>query len=98
MKLSGGEQESYRWEMCADTTRPTVSIIEPPKQDDAKSNTPFGFGRVLRVDLIEVEPLVFEGEGAMGIMQMGFLRMAAGGNIQGGSEHRLHDHQPEETE
>lgn len=32
----------------------------------------------------------------MGIMQMGTLRMAAGGDIRGGSEHRLHDHQPED--
>lgn len=33
---------------------------------------------------------------AMGIMEMGGLLMAAGGDVQGGSKHRLHDHQPDE--
>src|SRR5258708_1505468 len=34
---------------------------------------------------------------AMGIMKMGSLRMAAGGDVQGGSKHLIHEHQaPEE--
>ena len=33
----------------------------------------------------------------MGIMKAGSLRLACGGDIQGSSEHSLHDHQPEET-
>ena len=33
---------------------------------------------------------------AMGIMKMGTLSMAAGGDVQGGSKHLLHLHQPEE--
>lgn len=34
----------------------------------------------------------------MGIMQMGSLRMAAGGDLGSGSQHRLHDHQPPEKD
>jgi hypothetical protein len=35
---------------------------------------------------------------AMGIMKLGPLRMAAGGNIDGGSRHLLHEHQPPEQD
>jgi hypothetical protein len=33
---------------------------------------------------------------AMGVMKLGELRLAAGGNIDGGSPHSLHSHQPPE--
>jgi len=34
----------------------------------------------------------------MGIIEMGGLMMAGGGDVQGGSKHRLHDHQPDEED
>lgn len=40
----------------------------------------------------------YNGPLAMGIMNLGGLRMAAGGNIEGGSHHMIHSHQPDEVD
>lgn len=35
---------------------------------------------------------------AMGVVDLGGMKMAVGGAVDGGSKHALHDHQPEEVQ
>jgi hypothetical protein len=57
--------DEWRWELVAGTDQHSIMVIEPAETPDLPTNArrvPFGFGRVLEPDPVELEPLVWEGE------------------------------------
>jgi hypothetical protein len=47
---------------------------------------------------LDLKPVTGDDPCAMGVMDLGGMKLAVGGAVDGGSKHELHEHQPEEKD